>query len=114
MKERLAAVREHVRPGIMPLTEDEASGHLKRRYSCPIGPLTFRGRRSTVKYESGISQAKALVEYDPRFQKTVCQQDPCLIAYVGKVGHRKVDEEQAVQDRSPGNRPRHRVRGPAR
>jgi integrase len=30
MKERLAAVRERVRPGIVPLTEDEASDHLKR------------------------------------------------------------------------------------
>src|SRR5262249_52965525 len=30
MQERLAGVRERVRPGITPLTEDEASDHLKR------------------------------------------------------------------------------------
>ena len=30
MKERLACVRERERPGIMPLTEDEAHDHLKR------------------------------------------------------------------------------------
>jgi integrase len=33
VKERLASVRERVRPGIMPLTEDEASDHLKRTLS---------------------------------------------------------------------------------
>ena len=30
MKERLTAVRERERPGIMPLTEDKAHDHLKR------------------------------------------------------------------------------------
>ncbi len=30
MKDRLAAVREHETPGIMPVTEDEAHDHLKR------------------------------------------------------------------------------------
>ena len=37
MKERLAASAKRERPGILPLTEDEASDHLKRTLAGPNG-----------------------------------------------------------------------------
>ena len=41
MTKRLATVRERVPPGIMPLTEDEASDHLKRTLSAAPNGKSF-------------------------------------------------------------------------
>ena len=67
MKDRLVGVRERTRPGILPLTEDEAGDHLKRTLagsdgqSCEAGIIS--GTRSSPPALRRVSTSALIDEW---------------------------------------------------
>ena len=112
-KERLAGVKERTRPGILPLTEDEACDHLKRalagsEWSVMRGWHNFRHSFISACASKGIDQRLRLIGSHPGSLSLVvglcagvelqCSIDSASTRYSPRrrLGSRQLEKWQAV------------------